>query len=167
MGAARRDRVTGLLLLAFAAAWVLAVWYTVPAGTSEIVGPRAFPLGLGIALGVLALVLLAASYVKPAGISTDDVEEDGAEGEALAGWLYLRLVLSLVLVIVAYGFLMEKVGFVLATLVTVAVMVGLILKIRNPLTIIGMAVGLAFGCWLLFGKILGAYLPPGTWISLF
>lgn len=167
MGAARRDRVTGILLLAFAAAWVLAVWYTVPAGTSEIVGPRTFPLGLGIALGVLALVLLAASYVKPAGISTDDVEEDDAEGKALAGWLYLRLVLSLVLVIVAYGFLMEKVGFVLATLVTVAVMVGLILKIRNPLTIIGMAVGLAFGCWLLFGKILGAYLPPGTWISLF
>ena len=167
MGAARRDRVTGILLLAFAAAWVLAVWYTVPAGTSEIVGPRTFPLGLGIALGVLALVLLAASFVKPAGISTDDVEEDDAKGKALAGWLYLRLVLSLVLVIVAYGFLMEKVGFVLATLATVAVMVGLILKIRNPLTIIGMAVGLAFGCWLLFGKILGAYLPPGTWISLF
>ena len=167
MGAARRDRVTALLLLAFAAAWVIAVWYTIPSGSSGIVGPRTFPLCLGIALGVLALVLLAASYVKPAGVSTDDVEEDAPEGEALAGWLYPRLVFSLVLVIVAYGFLMEKVGFVFATMVVVAAMVGLILKIRNPVTIIGMAVGLAFGCWLLLGKVLGAYLPPGTWTSLF
>src|SRR5690606_37788392 len=110
MGAARRDRLTGFLLLAFAAAWVLAVWYTVPEGTSGMIGPRTFPLFLGIALAGLALVLLAGSYVSPASVSMDSDEEGSAEGKALAGWLYLRLVLSLFLVIVAYGFLMEKVG---------------------------------------------------------
>lgn len=166
MRAARLDQITGYLLLAFAAAWVLAVWQTVPAGTPGTVGPRAFPLGLGVFLGVLALVLLASGYWKAAHQSADDVGETGAEGDASAGLLYPRLVFSIFLVIVAYGFLMEKAGFILATLVIVSVMVGVVLKIRNPITIVGMAVGLAFGCWLVFGKILGAYLPPGTWLSL-
>lgn len=170
MRAAWRDRVTSYSLLAFAAAWVLAVWQTIPPGAPGTVGPRAFPLGLGLILGGLALVLLASSYWKAAGESADDGDDPidtAAEGDASAGWLYPRLVFSIFLVIVAYGFLMEKAGFILATLVTVSVMVGVLLKIRNPVTIVGMAVGLAFGCWLVFGKILGAYLPPGTWLSLF
>src|SRR5690606_2525644 len=111
MRAARRDRLTGYLLLAFAAAWALAVWQTVPPGAPGTAGPRAFPLGLGIILGGLALLLLAGSFWKPASESADDSRETGAEGGDLEGWLYPRLVFSIFLVIVAYGFLMEKIGF--------------------------------------------------------
>lgn len=165
MRAARRDQITAFVLLAFAAAWVLAVWHTVPPGAPGTVGPRAFPLGLGFVLGGLALLLLACSYWKGTTESDERGPTDASE-EASSDWLHSRMVLATFVMIVAYGFLMEKAGFALATLLTVLVMTSVVLKIRNPITVVGLAAGLTFGCWLVFGKILGAYLPPGTWLSL-
>lgn len=166
MGADRRDQITGFVLLAFAAAWILAVWQTVPPGAPGTVGPRAFPLGLGFLLAGLALLLLASSYWKATRGSADGGSQTDAAEVASSDWLHSRMIFSTFVMIIAYGYLMEKAGFVLATLVTVLVMTSVVLQIRNPVTVIGMAAGLTFGCWLVFGKILGAYLPPGTWLSL-
>lgn len=166
MRAAPRDQITAFVLLAFAAAWVLAVWQTIPPGAPGAVGPRAFPLGLGIVLGGLALLLLASSYWKAARGSADNGSQTDSTERAPSDWLHSRMVAATFVTIVAYGFLMEKAGFILATLVTVLVMTSVVLKIRNPVTVVGLAAGLTFGCWLVFGKILGAYLPPGTWLSL-
>ena len=171
MRAYHRDRITATALLAFAIVWCVVVWQTIPVGSPGSVGPRAFPLGLGILLAVLSGLLLLRAQVRKrietAADEADDTPDDSTSMSGAHEGTYLRMVFSVFAVIVAYGFLMEKIGFVLATLVTIPAMMMLVLGIRDPLRIAGMAFGMTFGCWLVFGKLLGAYLPPGTWLSLF
>lgn len=161
MRAARRDRLVGSLLLAFAAAWTATVYLTVPAGFGDSLGPRAFPLYLGVALVVLSGLMLLGTF-RQTGVA-DETDEQTAKSTARTD---LKTAGSVFAIIVAYGFLMQKTGFVIATLIIVAAAMGLVLGIRRPVPIALMAVGIAFGCWLIFGEILGAYLPPGTWVSL-
>jgi putative tricarboxylic transport membrane protein len=164
MHAVLRDRVTGFVLLAFSVLWCLVVWQTIPEGTPGTVGPRAFPLGLGLALALLACFLVARSLKDIS--NADDDGESGTTTDSNHG-LYLRMVASVFVFIVVYGFLMEKIGFVVSTLVVVPALMVFVLRIRSFKSIAAMTIGLAFGCWLVFGKLLGAYMPPGTWLSLF
>jgi hypothetical protein len=161
MRAAHRDRLVGSLLMAFAAAWTATVYLTVPPGSGDGVGPRAFPLYLGVALVVLS-GLMALGGFRHAG-AADEEEGETANPTTRTD---LRMAGSVFAIIVVYGFLMQKAGFVIATLAVVAATMWLILGVRKPVPIAAMAVGIAFGCWLIFGEILGAYLPLGTWISL-
>ena len=159
----RQDVIAGSILLLFAIGWTIAVWLTVPTGYS--VGPRAFPFWLGVALAVLSALLLLKGLFGPyAAAAPDSDEEEGP-------WVSIRRRLWLVAVvcglIVAFGWLMPKIGFVLATMVTVTVALVGPLGERRPLLVGTMAVAIAFGAWLAFGKILGAYMPSGEWISVF
>lgn len=165
MHAAHRDQLVGSLLLIFGAIWTAVVYLTVPAGFGDGIGPRAFPLGLGVLLVILSAMLLISGFRKNR--ANADMPEDSEEIDAAMTRIDLRMVGSVFVVIMVYGFLMEKVGFVIATLLIVTSTLWLVLGIRRPLVIGAMAVGLTGGCWLVFGKLLGAYLPPGTWISLF
>ncbi|MGI9480776.1 MAG: tripartite tricarboxylate transporter TctB family protein [Hyphomicrobiales bacterium] len=157
--AASRDRTTGLVLLAFALVWSVTVYQTIPGGQGEgDVGPRAFPLMFGICLMVLSAIMVVASY-RPG-------EWAGEESVEAVTWAKIKIALSVFGLVLAYGFLLFKIGFVLATpLVAAAAMWG-ILEIRNIKQIAAMAFGITAGCWLVFGKLLGAYLPPGTWITI-
>lgn len=167
MYASSRERITGLVILAFSVLWIVAVWQTIPAGTPGTVGPRAFPLVLGGALALMACILIGRTF-RPVQHSADsDMNSDENAGPAADGYVNLWMVAALFITVVVYGFAMEKIGFVLSTLLVVPAVMILILRIRSWQRIVGMAVGLAFGCWLVFGKILGAYIPPGIWISLF
>lgn len=164
MRALHRDQITGSLLLIFAVAWSVTVYQTVSTGFGEIVGPRAFPLSLGIALAVLSGLLVISGTRKARANAREKLEDDEPMRDATR--TDVRMIVSVFAIITAYGFLMEKVGFVIATPLIVVAMMGLVLGIRRPVIIAGMAFGITFGCWLVFGKILGAYLPPGNWISL-
>ncbi|MGI9374369.1 MAG: tripartite tricarboxylate transporter TctB family protein [Hyphomicrobiales bacterium] len=157
--AASRDRITGLVLLAFGLVWSAIVYQTIPGGQGEgDVGARAFPLIFGIGLMVLSFLLVMRSY-KP----IEDPKEDKVEPINL---FKLKIAFSVFALVVAYGFLLFKIGFLLATPFVVAVTMWVILQIRSPRTIAAMAIGITLGCWLVFGKLLGAYLPPGTWITI-
>lgn len=161
MRAAQRDRIVGSLLLAFALAWTATVYLTVPAGFGGGIGPRAFPLYLGVALMLLSGLLVLRGFRQPDAADAADDETQARTTRTdlkMAGWVFV--------IIVAYGYLMQKTGFVIATLIIVVATMWLVVGVRRPLPIAAMAVGIAFGCWLVFGKILGAYLPPGSWISL-
>ncbi len=70
------------------------------------------------------------------------------------------------LFIVLYGFLLERVGFRIATAALVALAMAGPLKIRNPLTVAAFSLGVALGCWLIFNKLLGSYMPFGSWTGL-
>lgn len=155
--AARRDRITGLILLAFAVVWSVIVYQTIPGGQGEgDVGPRAFPLIFGVLLAGLAGFVVVNSFRKSGNHDGEDVE--------LVTKLQIKLALGIFALIIVYGFLLLKIGFLLATPVIVSAALWGVLGVRNLKTIAGMAVGMTAGCWLIFGKILGAYLPPGTWI---
>jgi hypothetical protein len=159
----RQDVIAGSILLLFAIGWTIAVWLTVPTGYG--VGPRAFPLWLGVALAVLSALLLLKGLFGPYGATAPDPEGD--EGPSVSMGRRLWLVAVVCGLIVAFGWLMPKIGFILATMVTVAVALAGPLGERRPLLVGGMAVGIALGAWLAFGKILGAYMPSGAWISFF
>lgn len=164
----RRDLFTGALLVALAIAWTAIVWRTIPGGTGGgDIGPRAFPLLLGLLLGLCSLGFVAKALWQPRGADAmaapDDEETAARETSATASIGSLVLTLGH---IVAYGFLMQAIGFVLSTaLIVVSVMV-LCIGERKLWRIAAMSVGVTFVCWLVFGKILGVYLAVGTWINL-
>jgi len=68
---------------------------------------------------------------------------------------------------VVYGMLLEPFGFIPSTAFVVAVLLLLVLRVRSLVTIAGMAIGLSLGCYLVFGKLLGVYMPPGNIITIY
>ncbi|TCP41816.1 tripartite tricarboxylate transporter TctB family protein [Rhodovulum marinum] len=159
----RLDVIAGGLLLVFALGWTGAVWLTVPEGYG--VGPRAFPFWLGVALAVLSALLLAKGLRGSYAPEAPDAED--LPRAAVPILLRLGLVAAVCGIIAGYGVLMQKIGFVPATVLTVAGTLVFVLGERRPLVVGGMALGIALGAWLAFGQVLGAYMPRGTWISLF
>ena len=159
----RQDVIAGSILLLFAIAWTMTVGLTVP--DRHGVGPRAFPFWLGVGLAVLSALLLLKGLFGPydpvAPVAVEDQEPSISLGRRL--W-QVSVVCG---IIVAFGWLMPRVGFMPATALTVAVTLVGPLGERRPLLVTGMAAGIALGSWLAFGKILGAYMPSGTWISVF
>ncbi|MCL4188933.1 MAG: tripartite tricarboxylate transporter TctB family protein [Rhodobacteraceae bacterium] len=168
--AARRDAITGAVLLVLAVAWSATVWLTVSPGRFGV-GPRAFPLYLGLVLALLSALLLltglrglrrTSAAAAPAG---DD--GDSPAGAPLTGWPLVRILGSVTAIMAAYGFLMQGAGFVVATAAVVAVTMWFALGIRRPVMVLATAAGITAGTWLGFGVVLGAYLPRGTWYALF
>lgn len=97
---ARGDRILGLglLVLAVAYGWVAQQWPE-PFGGAETVGPETFPTILSVVLALSSLYLI----VKP---------------DPDAHWPVGRTALELVIaiaVLVIYAFLLEPLGFVIAT----------------------------------------------------
>lgn len=161
-----RDRLLSLILFAFAAAWSITVWQTVPEGYGGIVGARAVPLWLGIGLGVLAAILFVGTFLRGAPEQIFPVRDDpGERGLARNAEIWAVLLVGGSLLV--YTFLMERLGFVLATLLVVAVLLRAGLGVRSLPVVVGMAVGLSFGVYFVMGTLMGVYLPRGTLVSVF
>ncbi|MBX2805739.1 MAG: tripartite tricarboxylate transporter TctB family protein [Hyphomicrobiales bacterium] len=162
MKARPTDLIAASILLAFAIAWSVIVYQTIPA-TADAIGPRDFPLLLGIILIVLsALYLLNALR---SGQAAEGMDEETAENdpEYKDGG---KFAIAIFLLIILYGFLIERTGFLLATPIVIILTLAGLLRIRNPMLILALAVGITLGCWVVFNKALGIYMPPGSWISL-
>jgi len=155
-------------LFVLAVVWTVIVYFTVPIGSA--VGPRTFPLVLGLILMGISAVLVAASLYnwrrQAEGLSEAREDADGFGPEGARTALRLRVLVTVCGAIAIYGYLMQKLGFVVATFLTVVTLL-LTLKERRVRVLLGMGLGITLGCWLVFGELLGAYIPRGTWISLF
>lgn len=159
MPASWRDRIVGSILLAVAVVWIVLVYQTIEPSQGTEAGPRGFPLFFGIVLAGLSLLILVQSFRSDAPDSEEPAQsmlpgEFGAVVFTIGG-------------LVVYGMLLEPFGFIPTTALGVVAMMVFALRIRSPLLIVGMAVGLSLGCYLVFGKLLGTYLPPGTIISIY
>lgn len=158
----RLDRWVGAVLLILAVGWTWIVVTTIPA-SSEVpgAGPQGFPLMMGVLLGALGVALAAASVLQ-AGAADDRarrVERVSArEARTAAGTTALLL---------AYGFVMQQVGFAAATLLFVALILRLILDVRSWPKIAALAIGITAGCYLVFITVLEVPLPRGLWIELY
>jgi putative tricarboxylic transport membrane protein len=159
MAASLRDRITGAILLAVALVWIILVYQTIDSSQGPAAGPRAFPLFFGVALAVMAVALLVQSFL------TLGVEDDADVQAVLPG--ETTAVVMTIASIVLYGLLLEPLGFIPSTIIVAAAMMVFILRIWAPLKVAAMSVGLALGCYLVFGKLLGTYLPPGTVITIY
>ena len=163
MASRRSDIILSTILLVVSALWCWGVVTTIPgAEDGSRLGARGFPLGLGLLLGGLSLIILLQSF-RPVSADTIDGEtaspdiSRGAEVWAIAATVGLLL---------GYAALLEYTGFMIATALVVAAAVGPVLGIWRPKLILGMSIGLSLGIYLVFGKLLGVYLPYGKLINL-
>jgi putative tricarboxylic transport membrane protein len=167
MNTVLRDRILGLVLSVIAIAWSAAVYLTIPAGGADgAIGPRAFPLLLGIVLLTLSVLLFLRSLRGSGDGAREASMVDVSEDERTISADEIRIAGGIFLLLIAYGVLMEKVGFLLATPPVIALLMAGLLGQRKPLFVIGLALALTAACWGIFGKLLGVYLPHGSWISL-
>lgn len=159
----RSDIILSTILLVVSALWCWGVVTTIPgAEDGSRLGARGFPLGLGLLLGGLSLIILLQSF-RPA--SADAVDGEAAPADISRG-AELWAIAATVGLLVGYAALLEYTGFMIATAVVVAAAVGPVLGLWRPKLILGMSIGLSLGIYLVFGKLLGVYLPYGKLINL-
>ena len=147
------DRVLGVILVVTALVWLwLAFTYIPGARTEAETGPRAFPVLLGVALAGLglAMTLLARTPgIEPVAPLTR------RETVVIAGTIG---------VLVLYAFLLERVGFVIATPIAIALTMWGLVRSRSVALIAGLAIGFTVSCWAIFDALLGTPLPRGSWV---
>jgi hypothetical protein len=154
-----RDRVTGAILLAVALVWIVLVYTTIDPAEGTEAGPRAFPLFFGVLLAVLSVVLLVQTFLS-------EPVDDAAEEEQRTPGEFVAVVMTIGSLAV-YGMLLQPLGFIVSTAIVAAAMMIVVLRITSPLTVAAMSLGLSLGCYIVFGKLLGTYLPPGTIVSIY
>ena len=116
-------------------------------------GPRFAPLVVGVLLLVLSLLFLARTVVRP----DMDLAERAAREAATSDWARPALVVAALL---AYAFLIEPLGYVVATalfFVATARILGSRALLRDALT--GLAIALVM--YVAFTQFLGVDLPAG------
>lgn len=147
------DRALGLILVGVALAWLwLAFTYIPGARTEGETGPRAFPVLLGVALaglGIAMSLLARTPGIEPIAPVTrrETVVAAGTIG-----------------VLVLYAFLLERVGFLIATPIAIALAMWGLVRARSATLIAGLAIGFTVSCWAIFAGLLGTPLPRGSWV---
>ncbi|HET9664306.1 MAG TPA: tripartite tricarboxylate transporter TctB family protein [Burkholderiales bacterium] len=153
----RVDRWLGPCLLVLAAAWLWLVFAYIPGARQPgEPGPRAFPVLLGAVLAVLGALVTASAFRSSADRVPDETPRATWREVAMAAGTFGLLLL--------YAFLMEKLGFVVATPIIVVLALAGILRVRNWLLIGSLAGGLTAVCWMFFVWLLKAPLPRGLWL---
>ena len=121
-------------------------------------------MAFGLILTVFSAILLISRIVSGADTASAETSDDPEMPSTnRLDWGPALLVLGQ---IVLYGFLLEKIGFVLATPLVVLLVMIVSLRVRSLRKLIGMSLGLTVGSWLIFEKLLGIYLANGTWLNV-
>ncbi len=139
------DRLFGGITLLLALAFIAGATQIEAALIFDSLGPSAFPIIIGVLLAISSVYLI----LRP------DPEPD---------WPAARRVVEIVLALVvmlAYTFLLEPLGFVLATAIAASL---LSWRLGAPLAVAGLSgVGIAVGIYVVFHLILGLSLARGPW----
>ena len=140
-------------------AWIGIVLWTIPALEGDLPGPDNFPLLLGAVLALSGLALFVTTF-----LTRFDAAED-ARGTGLSSH-EIRVALGTYVLILAYGFLMEKVGFVVATPLVLASALFFLAQVRSWWRIAGISLGFTLVSYLVFNVLLSSNLPRGSWLRL-
>ncbi|CAN0602792.1 unnamed protein product, partial [Ectocarpus sp. 12 AP-2014] len=126
----RQDIVLGATLVALALIWTWLVVDTIPPGFGDgEIGARAFPMAFGIILLALAaLLLVRVSLRSESKAKSDDPTDIELIEPDEIRWIPAILLLAQ---IALYGFLLEKIGFVLATPIIVLLVMLVNLRVRS------------------------------------
>lgn len=170
MSVRARDQLAGAILFVIALAWIVVAYWAIPGSADAArLGARAFPVGMGIALASLSLLLIGGTLLgatqlgarHAVGIAAETVEPDGET--RVEYWALLA----------TFGFLLGHLllltwfGFVVGTVLATAAFLWFVLKQRSPMLLVGLPLGLSFGIWFVLGKLMGVYLPRGSIVDLF
>jgi putative tricarboxylic transport membrane protein len=148
----RVDRVLGLVLVLVALAWLWLAYTYIPGPRGEgETGPRAFPVLLGVVLAGLGVAIALNPDAAGESIRPITRQEAMAAGGTIG-------------VLLLYAFLLERVGFLLATPVSITLAMWGLVRERRATRIAALAIGFTVGCWAIFGALLGTPLPRGSWV---
>jgi putative tricarboxylic transport membrane protein len=146
-------RLAGVFLLAASVAILLGVFAIPGRGGYSTSGPRFVPLLVAIGLIGLSALYLVRTFVRPdVALAERSAEEDDATHWATPGLIMVALL--------AYAFLLEPVGYPLATalvFIVIARLLGSHSVVRD--VIVGLVLG--FGLYTAFTQYLGVSLPAG------
>ncbi|AGP57839.1 tripartite tricarboxylate transporter TctB family protein [Streptomyces rapamycinicus] len=146
-------RIAALLFLAAGVA-VLGWAFAIPEGAiDQDVGPRAFPLLVGVGLCVSASVAVVQAFRG----SDPALTEQAREEARLTEW---RPVAALLALLVGYLFALAPCGYWQSTAVLFA-LVARVLGSRRLLRDALIGLVLALAVYFLFDRLLGIHLPPG------
>jgi putative tricarboxylic transport membrane protein len=138
----KSDRIFGLFILVVALAYIASATQIETSFLSDPVGPKTFPILIGLVAAVSAVVMI----IRP--------DED-------PNWPVLRTFGALgitVVVLVAYAFLLKPLGFLLPTALAAAFLSYQLSP--RPLPAILAGIGLSIGLFLIFKYALGLGLFP-------
>ena len=164
MDNAKHEKWIGVGLLIFSLVWYGLVTNFIEVPSSVEGGPdsRTFPLFFGFLLGAFSLLLIARSIIQ--GSVTKKVPTSDKPRENF--WAEFRCASWMLGCLVFYGYIMSLFGFMLATLVSVLLILVGALKVYRPKQLIAITLGISIGTYLIFGKLLGIYLPLGQLLDI-
>lgn len=154
-----KNTIGSLFFLAFSAFYFYSVFgiKKMPGAQFEIMTAQTFPFYIGIAGITISIVLLIISLIE---------KEKLVLSLQYIKSLDLKTTFYFIIVMLFYGFIMKPLGFVLATIIFLAVSF-LILKERNMKKIFFISVGVSVGFYLLLNNALGVYIDVGDLINSF
>jgi putative tricarboxylic transport membrane protein len=146
-------RLAGAFLLAGSVAILIAVTTISGRGGYSTSGPRFVPLLVAIGLIALSALYLARTFIRP------DVAlaEHAAQEDDATHWATPALIMA---VLLAYAFLLEPIGYPLAT-AAVFVAIAWLLGSRSIVRDVLVGLVLGFGLYTAFTQYLGVSLPAG------
>jgi putative tricarboxylic transport membrane protein len=146
-------RLAGAFLLAASVAILIGVTSISGRGGYTTSGPRFVPLLVAIGLIALSALYLARTFIRP------DVAlaERAAQEDDATHWATPALIMA---VLLAYAFLLEPIGYPLAT-AAVFVAIAWLLGSRSIVRDVLVGLVLGFGLYTAFTQYLGVSLPAG------
>ena len=154
----RLDRWLGPSLTLLALVWLWLAYAYIPGARAEgEPGPRAFPILLGMVLAGLGVAMAVQALLSARRQAVSETTPPPTRREAtLAAGTFGLLIL--------YAFLLDKVGFIIATPVVIALTMYGLLRMRQWVLVVSLAVVFTVGCWVIFDAVLGTPLPRGSWV---
>lgn len=139
---AKSDRIFGLVVLVVALGYIASATQIEISFLADPVGPRTFPIGIGIVAAISAVVMI----LRP--------DEDPT-------WPTLRafgVLVCAAIVLIAYAFLLGPLGFLLPTAIAAGILSYQLSPQAKPAALAG--IGLSIGLFLIFKYALGLGLVP-------
>lgn len=149
----RKEAISAIVLLSFS----IAICFQAgryPFGTVSKVGPGFVPFYLGIVLAVLSIIILIKTVVRS--------EEEGIPGGDALGKRKFTRVFLVFFSMVAYAFLIDKLGFPMTTFFFTLVLFKFIESYGWVSSTLG-ALGTSLGNYLIFDLWLQCQFPKGFW----
>ena len=158
------DRLWGLWWVGLGGIYLWSAFGIEPSPFGDPLGPRAFPILLGIAMLAGGAALLAAPSARvrsargyPSGLQPSPDHEDGQDEGPPFGWSTALMVWG---TLVVYSLFLPHLGYVPATVLFLAA-ASLLAGERSVVRLVVFSVSTAVGVFLLFTRLLGISLPPG------
>jgi len=158
----REERIASVIMTIFSAAYLVGTYFQIPTSSiHQVVGPAVFPRAVGILMFLISVTYLIQQFrgyakevdeKRAAIIGADEKVETKADIKTMA---------IIVLIMIAYAFLFEPLGYAVTTFVSF--MAGVLVLNRKHLlrdSIVGFIA--SFGMYFIFTSLLRVQLPEGV-----